>query len=162
MLIKFSIHQRNANFKDSKFQLLFRRLMDRIEQLHNCNCIWFYNRNWVLTAVQATPKASSNFFLYGKLKWCDIGHFVWFTTASHAIALSSHKHVCQTIKRKTFLALLPLAASPVQYKITSGNSGGAFGIHNSTGLIFIACALDYEKIKKVSELRGIAIVFMVI
>lgn len=45
----------------------------------------------------------------------------------------------------------PFAASPVQYKITSGNTGGAFGIHNSTGLIFIACALDYEKLKKVSE-----------
>lgn len=42
------------------------------------------------------------------------------------------------------------SASPVQYKITSGNTGGAFGIHNSTGLLFIACALDYEKIKKVS------------
>lgn len=42
-------------------------------------------------------------------------------------------------------------ASPVQYKITSGNVGGAFGIHNSTGLIFIACALDYEKLKKVSQ-----------
>jgi Cadherin domain len=46
------------------------------------------------------------------------------------------------------------SASPVQYKITSGNAGGAFGIHNSTGLLFIACALDYEKIKKVSSAEG--------
>jgi hypothetical protein len=43
-----------------------------------------------------------------------------------------------------------LAASPIQYKIISGNAGGAFGINNATGLIFIANALDYEKIKKVS------------
>jgi hypothetical protein len=47
--------------------------------------------------------------------------------------------------------LFAFSASPVQYKITSGNTGGAFGIHNSTGLLFIACALDYEKIKKVSS-----------
>lgn len=46
----------------------------------------------------------------------------------------------------------PIAATPVHYQIASGNTGGAFGIHNTTGLIYIALALDYEKIKKVSEL----------
>lgn len=56
--------------------------------------------------------------------------------------------MCASAIKKTFA----FSASPVQYKITSGNVGGAFGIHNSTGLIFIACALDYEKFKKVSEL----------
>lgn len=45
----------------------------------------------------------------------------------------------------------PIAATPVHYQIASGNTGGAFGIHNTTGLIYIALALDYEKIKKVSE-----------
>jgi hypothetical protein len=41
-------------------------------------------------------------------------------------------------------------ASPVQYKITSGNEDGMFRIHNTTGQIFIAAELDYEKVKKVS------------
>lgn len=55
-------------------------------------------------------------------------------------------------KLNIFLLSFQNAATPVQYQIASGNAGATFGIHNSTGLIYIACALDYEKIKKVSEL----------
>ena len=68
---------------------------------------------------------------------------------SHSDELHSFVvHFANNIKEKF---LLFFSASPVQYKITSGNVGGAFGINNSTGLVFIACALDYEKIKKVSD-----------
>lgn len=45
----------------------------------------------------------------------------------------------------------PLIASPVQYKITGGNEERIFRIHNTTGQIFIAAELDYEKVKKVSR-----------
>jgi hypothetical protein len=55
----------------------------------------------------------------------------------------------------SFFSTFQSIATPVQYQIASGNGGGAFGIHNSTGLIYIACALDYEKIKKVSEVKVI-------
>jgi hypothetical protein len=52
------------------------------------------------------------------------------------------------------ISVFSIAATPVQYQIANGNAGGTFGIHNTTGLIYIACALDYEKIKKVSELKS--------
>jgi hypothetical protein len=41
------------------------------------------------------------------------------------------------------------SASNIRYKITSGNIGNVFGVHNSTGAIYIAGELDYEKLKKV-------------
>ncbi|KAL1394251.1 hypothetical protein pipiens_012089, partial [Culex pipiens pipiens] len=47
----------------------------------------------------------------------------------------------------------PLNSSPsIRYKITSGNIGGVFAIHNTTGALYVAKGLDYEKLKKY-ELR---------
>ncbi|XP_021703018.1 neural-cadherin isoform X1 [Aedes aegypti] len=43
-------------------------------------------------------------------------------------------------------------APSIRYKITSGNIGDVFAIHNTTGALYVAKALDYEKIKKY-ELR---------
>uniref|UniRef100_A0A6E8VYJ9 Cadherin n=2 Tax=Anopheles coluzzii TaxID=1518534 RepID=A0A6E8VYJ9_ANOCL len=43
-------------------------------------------------------------------------------------------------------------ASGVRYKISSGNVGNVFAIRNTTGALYVAKALDYEKIKKY-ELR---------
>ncbi|XP_035781928.1 neural-cadherin-like isoform X3 [Anopheles albimanus] len=43
-------------------------------------------------------------------------------------------------------------ASGVRYKISSGNIGNVFAIRNATGALYVAKALDYEKIKKY-ELR---------
>ena len=36
------------------------------------------------------------------------------------------------------------AASRIRYELTQGNVGGAFGVKNSTGAIFVAGPLDYE------------------
>uniref|UniRef100_A0A182NBN4 Cadherin domain-containing protein n=1 Tax=Anopheles dirus TaxID=7168 RepID=A0A182NBN4_9DIPT len=38
--------------------------------------------------------------------------------------------------------------SGVRYKISSGNIGNVFAIRNATGALYVAKALDYEKIKK--------------
>ncbi|ETN61089.1 cadherin [Anopheles darlingi] len=43
-------------------------------------------------------------------------------------------------------------ASGIRYKISSGNIGNVFAIRNATGALYVAKALDYEKIKKY-ELR---------
>uniref|UniRef100_A0A182UJ36 Cadherin domain-containing protein n=1 Tax=Anopheles melas TaxID=34690 RepID=A0A182UJ36_9DIPT len=43
-------------------------------------------------------------------------------------------------------------ASGVRYKISSGNIDNVFAIRNATGALYVAKALDYEKIKKY-ELR---------
>jgi Cadherin domain len=45
---------------------------------------------------------------------------------------------------------IPFSASNIRYKITSGNIGNVFGVHNTTGAIYIAGELDYEKLKKVN------------
>uniref|UniRef100_A0A182MQT4 Cadherin domain-containing protein n=1 Tax=Anopheles culicifacies TaxID=139723 RepID=A0A182MQT4_9DIPT len=45
-----------------------------------------------------------------------------------------------------------LDAAGVRYKISSGNIGNVFAIRNTTGALYVAKALDYEKIKKY-ELR---------
>uniref|UniRef100_A0A182Q093 Cadherin domain-containing protein n=1 Tax=Anopheles farauti TaxID=69004 RepID=A0A182Q093_9DIPT len=45
-----------------------------------------------------------------------------------------------------------LPSSGVRYKISSGNIGNVFAIRNTTGALYVAKALDYEKIKKY-ELR---------
>uniref|UniRef100_A0A182IWE5 Uncharacterized protein n=1 Tax=Anopheles atroparvus TaxID=41427 RepID=A0A182IWE5_ANOAO len=43
-------------------------------------------------------------------------------------------------------------SSGVRYKISGGNIGNVFAIRNTTGVLYVAKALDYEKIKKY-ELR---------
>uniref|UniRef100_A0A182VGY6 Cadherin domain-containing protein n=1 Tax=Anopheles merus TaxID=30066 RepID=A0A182VGY6_ANOME len=45
-----------------------------------------------------------------------------------------------------------MIASDVRYKISSGNIDNVFAIHNATGALYVAKALDYEKTKKY-ELR---------
>lgn len=40
--------------------------------------------------------------------------------------------------------------SNVRYKITNGNIGGAFGVNNTTGQIYVIGPLDYETRKTVS------------
>uniref|UniRef100_A0A182HWZ2 Uncharacterized protein n=1 Tax=Anopheles arabiensis TaxID=7173 RepID=A0A182HWZ2_ANOAR len=45
-----------------------------------------------------------------------------------------------------------LRAFGVRYKISSGNIDNVFAIRNTTGALYVAKALDYEKIKKY-ELR---------
>lgn len=61
-------------------------------------------------------------------------------------------HISSSSKFVTFILFLsPPTASPVQYKITGGNEERIFRIHNTTGQIFIAAELDYEKVKKVSK-----------
>lgn len=61
-----------------------------------------------------------------------------------------HHHPCESLFIINY-SLFYLSASPVQYKITNGNEEGIFRIHNTTGQIFIAAELDYEKVKKVSS-----------
>ena len=46
-----------------------------------------------------------------------------------------------------------ITASGVRYKISSGNIDNVFAISNATGALYVAMALDYEKIKKVSPQR---------
>lgn len=46
--------------------------------------------------------------------------------------------------------VLSISAPSIRYKITSGNIGGVFAIHNTTGALYVAKGLDYEKLKKVS------------
>lgn len=47
------------------------------------------------------------------------------------------------------LTFIVIPASNFRYEITGGNIGGAFGIRNRTGDIFVAGSLDYETKRKV-------------
>lgn len=51
------------------------------------------------------------------------------------------------------LIFLFVSATNIRYEITGGNVGGAFGVTNTTGAIFIAAPLDYETRKKVRRIN---------
>ena len=75
-----------------------------------------------------------------------------FETASSRACLGNIKaHLKRHIRTDNHpipsLALF-ITASGVRYKISSGNVGNVFAIHNTTGALYVAKALDYEKIKK--------------
>lgn len=44
-----------------------------------------------------------------------------------------------------------VSASKIRYEITRGNLGGAFAVKNTTGAIYVARPLDYERRKRVSR-----------
>lgn len=48
------------------------------------------------------------------------------------------------------VALFVMAAPRLRYEITGGNVGGAFGVNNATGAIYVAGPLDYETRDRVS------------
>lgn len=52
-----------------------------------------------------------------------------------------------------------LATNPILYSITGGNLGNAFGVHNTSGAIYVANHLDYETRPRVSNLLLASLIF---
>lgn len=46
-------------------------------------------------------------------------------------------------------------ATSIRYAITGGNVGNAFGVHNTTGTIYVASPLDYETRPRVSTWESV-------
>lgn len=49
------------------------------------------------------------------------------------------------------LSVYLFAATNIRYQITGGNIGNAFGVQNTTGVIYVASPLDYETRPRVSS-----------